>query len=914
MGSGHFHAKPYLRASYHAGHSVNVPDRLQSALSAHYRVERELGSGGMATVYLAHDIKHDRDVAIKVLHPELAAALGGERFLGEIKTTAKLQHPHILPLLDSGEADGLLYYVMPYVEGETLRARLDRERQLPIGDAIRIAREVADALGTAHAQGIVHRDIKPENILLQGDHALVADFGIALAVHQAGGARVTQTGLSLGTPQYMSPEQAMGEKVIDARADIYALGAVTYEMLVGEPPFTGPSVQAIVARLMKEDPRSIVDQRKAVSDGVEYAVMRALEKLPADRFATAQEFAQALTESGGADSTITSSSRAARAARGVGARTLRRRKALVPLAAALLVGGVLAGTAAWSAASRHNENRTISFTIDAPISGGVRQLTGEARITPDGRTVGFISSSDTSAILYLRSLNDVDAHPMPGTDGVFSYAFAPDGKRVAVMIGDGKLQIVPLGGGASVTVGQFARFWSGVAWADNTTIVVGGQPSGAGLWMVSTTGGAPRQVFKAKPTFAHGNPFVADDGETVFFLDWGPGFTEDDYLAIGSLKTGTFETSKLLAQGIVGVVDDRVLYNTAGGSLMAVRFDRRSHHIIGDPERLIDGLTKVNGFTAFLSATGTLVYQRGQLTDRLVLVDSTGAHPLSGDNRTLLAPGPYYGAVRYSPDGRRIAVNVVEQRSDTTTADIWTFDVATQTFSPLTVRGDAIDPEWTPDGRRIIFFNWFEHKPRIFWQAADGSDSAESLVLLPDGRSISTVSATPDGRGVVYCAGSGISGADKAAYYVSFGARVSEKLLDTDAGVFSCYARVSPDGRWLAYVLQSGPQTQVYVRPFRSVGGRVQVSTDGGDFPLWSRDGNKLYYRAAAGSLTAATVRADGTSLTVSKRERMPGTHGIILYDIAPDGKRVLITQPSDTYRQIVVTTNWVSTLRARLR
>src|SRR5438093_321942 len=222
---------------------MTVLDKLRTALNDRYRIEREIGAGGMATVYLAHDLRHDRPVAIKVLHPELAAALGAERFLSEIKTTAKLQHPHILPLLDSGEADGLLFYVMPYVSGETLRTRLEREKQLPIADALRIAREAADALGAAHGLGIVHRDIKPENILLQGGHALVADFGIALAVQQAGGHRMTQTGLSLGTPQYMSPEQAMGERAIDARADIYALGAVTYEMLVGEPPFTGPSTQ-----------------------------------------------------------------------------------------------------------------------------------------------------------------------------------------------------------------------------------------------------------------------------------------------------------------------------------------------------------------------------------------------------------------------------------------------------------------------------------------------------------------------------------------------------------------------------------------------------------------------------------------------------------------------------------------------
>src|SRR5215207_8538503 len=273
---------------------TDVLTRLTGRLADRYRVSRELGAGGMATVYLAHDLRHERDVAIKVLHPDLGAALGGERFLAEIKTTAKLQHPHILPLLDSGAAGGLLFYVMPFVAGETLRARLTRDTQLPIDDAARLAREIADALGVAHGLGIVHRDIKPENILLQGGHALVADFGIALAVQQAGGQRMTQTGLSLGTPQYMAPEQAMGEKTVDHRADIYALGAVTYEMLVGEPPFTGPTVQTIVAKVLTERPTAPRALRDTIPPGVEAAVLTALAKLPADRFATAEKFAEAL--------------------------------------------------------------------------------------------------------------------------------------------------------------------------------------------------------------------------------------------------------------------------------------------------------------------------------------------------------------------------------------------------------------------------------------------------------------------------------------------------------------------------------------------------------------------------------------------------------------------------------------------
>ncbi len=274
-----------------------VLERLSTALSDRYRLDRELGAGGMATVYLAHDLKHDRDVAIKVLHPDLGAALGGERFLIEIRTTARLQHPHILPLLDSGEADGLLYYVMPLVTGETLRARLERERQLPIADAVRIAREVASALDYAHRQNVIHRDIKPENILLHDGSALVADFGIALAVQSAGGARMTQTGLSLGTPQYMSPEQAMGERTIDARSDLYALGAVTYEMLAGDAPFLGSNVQAIVAKVLSEKPTPLHMLRDTVPEHIEAAVLMALAKLPADRFASAAEFASALAAS-----------------------------------------------------------------------------------------------------------------------------------------------------------------------------------------------------------------------------------------------------------------------------------------------------------------------------------------------------------------------------------------------------------------------------------------------------------------------------------------------------------------------------------------------------------------------------------------------------------------------------------------
>ena len=293
-------------------------NRLKSALADRYAIERELGSGGMATVYLAEDLKHHRKVAVKVLRSDLAAALGPERFLREIEIAARLTHPHILPLYDSGEADGFLFYVMPYVEGESLRERLNREKQLPLDDALQVAREVADALGSAHSHDVVHRDIKPENILLEEGHAVVADFGIARAITAAGGDRLTETGLSLGTPAYMSPEQGAGSQDVDGRSDIYSLGCVLYELLAGQPPFMGPTAGSIVHQHLTATPPPVTGVRPAVPSEVASALDRALEKTPADRYTTAAEFAEALVRA----ETASEEPRRAHAARNVAATAL----------------------------------------------------------------------------------------------------------------------------------------------------------------------------------------------------------------------------------------------------------------------------------------------------------------------------------------------------------------------------------------------------------------------------------------------------------------------------------------------------------------------------------------------------------------------------------------------------------------
>jgi hypothetical protein len=404
--------------------------RLASALADRYRLERQLGQGGMATVWLAQDLRHDRKVAVKVLRPSLVAVIGAERFLAEIKTTAGLQHPHILPLHDSGEADGQLFYVMPRIEGESLRDRLEREKQLPIPDAVRIATEIASALDYAHRHGVIHRDIKPENILLHDGQALVADFGIALAVSAAGGSRMTETGLSLGTPHYMSPEQAMGDRSLDARTDVYALGCVLYEMLTGDPPFQGSTAQAIVAKVMTEKPAPIRTFRDTVPEHVEAATLTALAKLPADRFASAAEFAAALREGATGPRGVASAVLPAGAGRGVPPAGRWGAWAGWGVAAALALTTFWLGFLARRAPAAPLARYEIRV---AGIRGETQLYTGNAfALSPDGSAVVYVGPAEGrgGARLWVRSRDAFTPRPLAGTEGADAPFFSRDGKWI----------------------------------------------------------------------------------------------------------------------------------------------------------------------------------------------------------------------------------------------------------------------------------------------------------------------------------------------------------------------------------------------------------------------------------------------------------------------------------------------------
>jgi Tol biopolymer transport system component len=433
--------------------------RLTTALEERYRIERELGAGGMATVFLATDLKHDREVALKVLRPELGAVLGVERFLAEIKITARLDHPHILTLIDSGAEGGFLYYVLPFVRGESLRDKLNREHQLGLDEALAITRQVASALDYAHRHGVVHRDIKPENILLLEGEAMLADFGIALAVSEAGGNRLTETGLSLGTPQYMSPEQATGDRLLDARSDVYSLGAVLYEMLAGEPPVTGPTAQAMIAKLMTERPVRLRVVRSSVPEAVDAAVVKALDKTPADRFASAGDFARALDVrpalGAGTEPTVV-----------LPARRSRRRLWAI-LGVALLAIVVAAG--AFVAAGRRAKP-TESFALRDRTQLTFSGTVFVSAVSPDGKQLAYVTHNcGTGGCTYAVDLQDVGGtathRVLDGATAAYGLEWSPD-RRNLIFVGTidrhwGNYLLSALGGPPRYLTSGSAMFWAG---------------------------------------------------------------------------------------------------------------------------------------------------------------------------------------------------------------------------------------------------------------------------------------------------------------------------------------------------------------------------------------------------------------------------------------------------------------------
>ncbi|MFI5312315.1 MAG: protein kinase, partial [Gemmatimonadales bacterium] len=814
---------------------MNTPNsRLVAALAGRYTIEREVGEGGMATVYLAQDVRHDRKVALKVLRPELAAVIGAERFLAEIKTTASLQHPHILPLHDSGEADGTVFYVMPYVEGESLRDRLGREKQLPVEEAVRIAREVASALDYAHRRKVIHRDIKPENIMLLDGQAMVADFGIALAVSTAGASRMTETGMSLGTPQYMSPEQAMGERDVSPTSDVYALGCVLYEMLAGEPPFTGPTAQAIVARVLTDTPRPLRAQRHTIPANVEAAVSKALEKLPADRFGAAADFSAALGDPAfrlaGAES----------AREAIRATAARSTDAAYLLAGLVLVLGTLA---AWGWMRAAPAGRVSRYSIVLPAGVDMYTATTDVpAVSPDGRRFVY-GGSDTR--LVLREDNDLRSPPIPGSENAWAPEFSPDGASIAFFTGfPGDLKVARFAGGSPTTVVRDSAWATGCSWSDDGWLYYPAS-GGTTLMRVRASGGSPELVARAdsaKDELYLEWPAALPGGRALLVTVWRKRGTPD--VAALDLKTKQLHVLMGGVRGFFARTGHLVVVQ-GDGAVVAVAFSPRKLEISGRPVPLFEGLRVPQGGRAFfaLSASGTVLYDASRPVWEVVRVTRDGLATVvdpswSGD----------LNGLALSPDGSRLAVTVTNAGRD----EIWVKTLDKGPYTRIAAGGSRnARPAWLPDGRSVSFTSDIEAKYQLFRAPADVSGPQQ--LALQFANSVDEATWSRDGRWLVFRSG---SGGGRRVYGVHTGTDSTPRALATaDGEQYS--PSISPDGRWLAYASNSSGKDEVYVQPFPNTdAGKFQVSPAGGNEPLWSNSGHELFYRNARGELVSASIDA----------------------------------------------------------
>ncbi|HEX6643173.1 MAG TPA: protein kinase [Gemmatimonadales bacterium] len=841
-------------------------------------MERELGQGGMATVYLARDLRHDRDVAIKVLRPELAAALGGERFLAEIRTTARLQHPNILPLHDSGAAGDLLYYVMPYVEGESLRDRLEREGQLALDDAVRIGVEAASALDYAHRKGIVHRDVKPENILLHDGRALVADFGIALAASRAGADRLTGTGLSLGTPRYMSPEQAMGERQITARSDIYSLGCVVYEMLAGTPPFTGPTAQAIVARALSESPPSIRTTRPSVPPAVERAVLRALERVPADRWRSAAELGAALERrDDGSDARAPVPRRSA----------LRARTLALAAVAGLLT---LAALGAWAARrSGAGPPATQVARLVLPLDSG-QALAPDAlpfAIAPDGSAIAYVGESGGRRQLFLRPLASFEARASPGTDGARSPFFSADGRWIG-FVADGKLQKVAREGGAPITITPVRAIW-GADWSADGTITY--SVRGPVLYQVPDEGGTPKEIpvdFRPETSSRELDPAPVRWPELL------PGgrhaiVSADVNVAVVMLATGKI---KQLFRGRQAhyLSSGHLVYDEDEGHIRVVPFDAGRLEVTGDPEPAFEAFRSPgNGSSQYaVSRNGTLVYVAGGFARSLVLTDDAGrAIPLPIQPRGYRFP-------RFSPDGQRVAVTV-----DPRPSEIWVVDLRRASTLPVVTEGHSILPVWAPDGR------WIAHMGAgiraVRWPEAD-----TNVMLVPREEAF-FIRAWSSERGLL---------GDRLDTLGRFLAQVvpggTRRVRLSPPGMDAWGIALSPDGRRLAYVSDVSGVAEIYVRTFDGAGEPLLVSAGGGNDPQWTRDGRAIVYRNGERIMRADLDPGPALELAGRPRELFSAPYDFSQggnWDMSRDGRFVFVRSDPATVGRLMVVTNWLAEL-----
>ena len=897
---------------------TDAPQRLTIALADRYRVERELGQGGMATVYLAQDLKHDRLVALKVLKPELAAVLGAERFVVEIKTTAALQHPHILPLFDSGTADSFLYYVMPYVEGETLRDKLNRETQLGIDEAVKITTDVADALDYAHRHGVIHRDIKPENILLHDGRPMVADFGIALALSAAAGGRMTETGLSLGTPHYMSPEQATAEKEITARSDVYSLASVLYEMLTGSPPHVGSSAQQIIMKIVTEEAQPVTKLRKAVPPNVAAAVSKALEKLPADRFESAHAFMEALNDRG-----FTT------AMAGVvvpGSPSAARWRPLALAAGGLAV--VFAVMAFWAWRRPVPPRPVVRYSMGLPPDQAMREgiLGVNIALSPNGKRLVYIGPGQGGDQLWVRDRDRLDATPLPGTVGASNPFFSPDGARIGFSTGSNvQLKVVSVNGGPPITLATTGSgSGGGGAWGPDGWIYF---DSPSGLSRIRADGGTPEPYIpydSASGEIGHAWPSALPNGKGLLYRSRRNLDPNDFDIVAFDFKT---RERHVLTKGLLAryMEPGYLVFLRSDGAVLAAPFDQDHFKLTGAAVPLLEGvMTKPFGSADLaISPTGTLAYVPGLASSaggvaELVYVSREGA--ISALNPPVTINPSANRALSLSPDGTRLALDVVGVASP----DIWIKQLPSGPLSRLTFDGlGSFRPSWTRDGQSVLYIMTPDSgAPSVWKKRADGSTAAELVWRVP-GRPVVEAMLSGDGQWLIYRVN--LPDGNRDIYAVRPG-RDTVPIPLLTGSFLEQGAALSPDNRWLAYTSNESGQDEVYVRPFPNTNaGRWQLSTRGGAAARWAHSGRELFFESAGGDLMEVPVTPGATFAPGEPRRLFPlgsGLYGstiVPFYDLTPDDKRLVTVRLAAVNQapgagQLVLVDNWDEELKAKMR
>jgi Tol biopolymer transport system component/serine/threonine protein kinase len=867
--------------------SSDLSERLQHALGDAYRVERELAGGGMSHVFLVEDVDLERQIVVKVLPPDLSAGLSVERFRREIHLAAKLQHPHIVPLLSAGAKDGLLYYAMPYISGESLRTRLARQHELPITEAVRILRDVVDALSHAHASQIAHRDIKPDNVLLSGHHALVTDFGVSKALANATGeSTLTSVGIALGTPTYMSPEQAAADPAADQRADIYSVGVVGYELLTGHPPFTGMSPQQVLAAHVNTVPEPVTLHRQSVPPALASTVMRCLEKKPADRWQTADELLaqlELLLSTSGA-STPTGSLPVAK-------RNAARRWAVGAVTGVVALAGI---AAIWMA--REPPSSIVTSTTQVTNSAGLEL---DAAISPDGKLIAYVTGPIARTRVFVRQVNGGTARPLVDSAGAPQRTprWSPDGQQVTFLAGQTLYSAPALGGAARplFDAGGY-EYASPTLSPDGSTIAFARQD---GIYLRAVSGGEPSKLVPARwPSYLVWSP----DGRRLAYVCDNAWYVYSSTM-LGNIAPSSIWVADVAARRAAQVTDSAHLnaspvWSADGRALLYVSSQGGGRDVYeqaltrtsaphGTPTRLTTG---TNAHTISLSADGTrlaftALSARSNLWWAPISSAKTtafaAARPITSENETV-------EALAISPDGNWLAFDSNREGRQ------HIFKVRLSGGEPVQLTRDQADdfnPAWSGDGRFIAYHSLRTGNRDVYLMKADGTDSRDITAYA--GHEMAP-SLSPDGRHVLFISDRSGRWELHTIERLASGSWSAPRQLTHD---FGYRGRWSPDGRRIVYLslmdttLHLMDADGTHARQLfdgHSIGLAPQNAAFGADtsvlfFSAIDRDGHHAFYTLPARGGTPRLV------LTFDDPTRQPRRP-----EFDTDGRRLFFTIASD--------------------